>query len=128
MQKKDGWIIIDEPGNPYCLKDTTYAQLRIFKFGDGFYGEVHGGSYERIRLNANGKWESHYFYSIHRKEGGFSGGSTTFPVWVSDKEIRSIDEMKSFLEGYVQNWNPDTIKERKEDYEKQLPEYLKREL
>jgi hypothetical protein len=122
MKQKTEWQIIDTPGNPYCMRDTDYAHLRIFKRGDGFCAEVHAGSNERIELNQDGMWGSHYFYADMNKGVAEDSPDT---VWVTDKEIRSIEEMKSFLEQYVSNWDANTIKERAEDYNKRRSKWFK---
>ena len=130
MMQKTEWLIIDSPGNPYCMRDTEYANLRIYKTKTGFHAVVHAGSYECIKLNSDGKWESRYIYHgmAETKDGtsgynGYSGLSST-PV-VIEKEIRSIKEMKSFLDEYVNNLDPIKLKERADDYNKRCPPWIK---
>ena len=115
MRQKTEWQLIDS-SKPHYRKDTEYAHLCIYIVGDGFYAEVHAdGSHERIRLSSDGALISKYVYGDRDDAGDqFLVGSPS--VWEIDKEIRSIDEMKSFLEEYVSD--PIKLKERAEDYNK----------
>ena len=117
MRQETEWQLIDS-SKPYFEKNTEHALLRIYIEGDGFKAEVHAdGSHEHIRLNPNGVIIKKYVYGDIDDQ--ISEDSSMPSVCVSEKEIRSIEEMESFIDEYVSNWDLIKIKERAEDYNKQ---------